>query len=111
MRTSRTRPTKLATAPTWFPLEMFFTSRPRSKSSRCTEILISAARHRRKERDLVARLDARRGLHHVLVERAAHQLLFRECSVVRSAARSQVSPQGGDGRDLRRKLDVLRVGA
>src|SRR3979409_1233553 len=93
MRTSRTTPTKLATAPTPGPLERILVSAPTSKSSLCTEIFISAAGHRGKEGDLVAAVDARRGLDHVLVERGPDEFLFRECRSIGSAARPQVRAQ------------------
>src|SRR6185503_198030 len=111
MRTSRTMPTKLATAPTPLSRERFFVSRERSKSSRCTETFISASGHRREERDLVAGADRRGGLGHVLVDGGAHVLLLRERPFPRAAALREVAAQGGDRRHTRRQLKLLGRGA
>src|SRR5512138_563678 len=114
MRTSRTRPTKLATAPTFGSREIARTSAESSKSSFCTLTFMvpaSAAGHRREERDLVARLDARARLHHVPVHRRAHVAARREHGGPRAAPAAQVLAQGADGRDARRQLDLLAARA
>src|ERR1051325_1735880 len=99
MRTSRTTPTKLATAPTPSILESCFVSSERSKSSRCTEIFISPPGDRREERDLVASADRLARLRHVLVPRGAHVLLFRQRALPRAAAAREVAAQRGHGGD------------
>src|SRR5258706_3915851 len=110
MLTSRTCPTKLATAPT---LGLFFliesTSVVRSKSSRWTEIFISSPGHRRKKRDLVARFYGRAGLRHFLVDRGPHQLLLGKNRLPVAAALHEVRAQGRDRADRRGHLDFLRV--
>src|SRR5258706_1809968 len=104
-------PTKLATAPTPSLFESFLVSRERSKSSRCTEIFISASRHRRKERDLVAGADRRAGLDHVLVDRGAHVLLLRQRAFPRPAAAREMAAQRRDRADAGRQFDFLAGGA
>src|SRR5258708_16669874 len=79
MPTSGTWPMKLATAPIFGLLFLIeSTSAVRSKSPRCTRIFNSAPGDRRKERDLVARLDGRGGLDHFLVDCGPDQPLFPE---------------------------------
>src|SRR5580765_3130559 len=100
MCTSRTMPTKLATAPTPSRRARIFVSRERSKSSRCTEIFTSAPGHRRKERDLVAGADRRAGLGHVLVHGGAHVLLFRERAFPGAAAAHEMAAQRSQEEDF-----------
>src|SRR4051794_20556158 len=107
MRTSRTMPTKLATAPTPPIFERSFVSRERSKSSRWMEIFISASGHRRKECDLVAGADRRAGLRHVLVHGGADVLLFRQCAFPRAAAAREMAAQSRHGGDAGGNLDLL----
>src|SRR6185503_20899307 len=114
MRTSRTRPTKLATAPILSLPEMSRTSRPRSKSSFCTETFIrcpSSTGDRREERYLVARLDVRPGLRHRLVQRRAHRPGGREDLRPGPAAGAQVLAQRADGADRGRRVDLLAAAA
>src|SRR6185295_11624195 len=111
MRTSRTMPTKLATAPTPSARERLFVSEERSKSSRCTEIFISSPGHRRKERNLVAGADCGAGLGHVLVYRGAHILLLRQRALPRSAATREMAAQRRDRADAGRQFDFLARGA
>src|SRR3982750_4068779 len=102
MRTSRTRPTKLATAPILALLEIPRTSAPRSKSSGWTLTFIrcrSSTRYRWEECDLVAGLDRRRRLHHVLVHRRPHRSIRREHIVPGAAARAQMLAQRADRGD------------
>src|SRR3954468_11588394 len=99
MRTSRTRPTKLATAPTLASREIARTSAPRSKSSRWMATFIrrlSPSRDRREKGDFIARLDNDRRLRHVLVDRRAHRAVRSEDARPLAAARPQVLAQRAD---------------
>src|SRR3982750_1277022 len=110
MRTSRTRPTKLATAPILALLEIPRTSAPRSKSSSWTLTFIrcrSSTRYRWEECNLIAGLDRRRRLHHVLVHRRADRSIRREHIVPGAAARTQMVTQRTDGGDPRREIELL----
>src|SRR5437870_5281217 len=110
MRTSRTSPTKLATAPTLLSFEMARTSAPRSKSSRWTATFIrclSSTRDRGKECHLVAGLDRRRRLRHVLIHRRAHRAVGCERARPGAAACAQVVAQAADRIDIRRQLELL----
>src|SRR6185503_9483477 len=100
MRTSRTMPTKLATAPTPSLFERFLVSRERSKSSRWTEIFTSASGHRRKKRDFISGADRRAGLGHVLVDRGAHVLFLRQRALPRPAAAGELFAQRSEEQDL-----------
>src|SRR6185436_7025466 len=111
MRTSRTMPTKLATAPTPSARERLLVSEERSKSSRCTEIFISSPGDRRKERDLVAGADRRAGLGHVLVHRGAHVFLLGKRAFPGAAAAREVAAQRRHRGDAGGKLDFLARGA
>src|SRR3954463_12045248 len=106
MPTSRTCPTKLATAPI---LGLFFliesTSTVRSKSSRCTEIFISTARDGRKEGHFVPAFDGRAGRRHFLVDRGPHQLLLGKARLPLAAALHEVRAQGRDRADRRRHFN------
>src|SRR5437868_1834947 len=110
MRTSRTRPTKLATAPILLSLEIALTSAPRSKSCAWMLILIRcplSTSDRRKERDLVARLDCGGRLHHVLVHRRPDGPIGRERMVPGAAASAQVLAQRGDCGDAAGQVQIL----
>src|SRR5258708_32695633 len=97
MPTSGTWPMKLATAPIFGLLFLIeSTSAVRSKSPRCTRIFNSAPGDRRKERDLVARLDGRGGLDHFLVDCGPDQPLFREYRLPVAPAFHQIRAQGRD---------------
>src|SRR5881394_3299446 len=111
MCTSRTMPTKLATAPTPSLGERLLVSRERSKSSRCTEIFTSPSGHRRKERDLVAGADRRAWLGHVLVHGGAHVLPFGERAFPGAAAAHEMAAQRRHRGDAGGKLDLLACGA
>src|SRR5688572_24266475 len=111
MCTSRTMPTKLATAPTPAIRERCLVSRERSKSSRCTAIFISASGHRWEERDLVAGADRRAWFGHVLIDRGADILFLRERAFPRATALHQMAAQRRDGGDPRGQLDLLGGGA
>src|SRR6185295_2502641 len=110
MRTSRTRPTKLATAPILLFLEIALTSAPRSKSSRWIEIFIRcrlSTCDRWKERHLVSRFDRRRRLRHVLVDRRAHRSVRREHRGPLPAPRPQMIAQRADRGDAGGQLQLL----
>src|SRR5512134_3929052 len=110
MPTSRTTPTKLATAPTFGSRERARISAPASKSCAWTEIFIrrlSSPGDRWKERHLVARLDRSGGLHHVLVYRHAHQLAVGERQFPGATAPAQVGAQRRYGAHARGQLDFL----
>src|ERR1700687_1175887 len=111
MPISRTTPTKLATAPIPRSFDSAFTSDDKSKSSRCTEIFMSAPRHRRKESDLVAGLDRRDGLDHLLIHRRGDAALFAERFRPGAAARAQMRPDGRHRGNSGRQLDLLGVHA
>src|SRR5258708_15366460 len=97
MPTSRTCPTKLATAPiTGLFFRIASVSTVRSKSSRWTETFNSSPRHRRKEGHLVAGLDRRDGLDHFLVHRRADAALLGERLRPGAAARTQLRAPGRD---------------
>src|SRR5258706_1827576 len=109
--TSRTSPTKLASAPTSArPRVSDSSSRPTSKSPDWTRTLSMRplpAGDGRKERDLVAGLEWRRGMGHLLVHRDAP--LFRRGEGLGPARvpRAQVLHQGGDGWRPGGKGDLL----
>src|SRR5436190_22346066 len=110
MRTSRTRPTKLATAPIELRFEIALTSAPRSKSSRWMLSLIRcplSTSDRWKERDLVARLDCGGRLHHVLVHRRPDGPVGREHIVPGAAASAQVVTQRGHCGDAGGQFQIL----
>src|SRR5712671_462490 len=112
MPISRTWPTKLATAPI---AGLFFriasVSTVRSKSSRWTETFTSSPRHRRKERHLVAGLDRRDGLDHLLVHRRSDAPLLGERFRPRAAARAQMGAHRRDRGGSGGQLDFLGVHA
>src|SRR3954453_21538196 len=110
MLTSRTRPTKLATAPTLALLEIPPPSTPRSKSSCWTLTFIrcrSSTRYRWEECNLVAGLDRRRRLHHVLVDRCANWSIRREHIVPGAASSTQMLPQRAEAGNARREIELL----
>src|SRR2546422_8474953 len=110
MRPSRTRPTKLATAPILLSFEMARTSAPRSKSSSWTLtfiLFVSSAGHRWKKRHLVPRLDRRGGLDHLLIYRRPHCAIRREHVGPGAAAVAQMLVQRAYGRDHWRQLEFL----
>src|SRR5205814_3427367 len=110
MRTSRTRPTKLATAPMVLFFEIARTSAPRSKSSRWTETFIrclSSTSDRRKECDLITRLYAGARLRHVLVDRRPYRAIRREGALPRTASRAQMLAQAADGLDACGHVELL----
>src|SRR6267143_3160779 len=107
MATSRTTPIKLATAPIPGSFDRALTSSPGSKSSRWTETFMSASGDRREKRYLVARLDARRGLGHVLVHGDSHELALGQRALPCFPPIYQVGAQTRHRGDARRKLDFL----
>src|SRR5260221_1322050 len=109
MATSRTTPTNVAIAPIFGFLEKAFTSNPASKSSLWTEIFTSTPGNRGEERNLVARLDRRSGLSHLLVHGNPDQLLLRKYGFPGLAARHEMRAQARDAGDAGRHLDLLRV--
>src|SRR3954471_18897955 len=114
MRPSRTRPAKLATAPILSFFEIARTSAPRSKSSRCTATFIrrlSSTGDRWKERHFIARVDARFGLHHVLIDRRTHRPVRREHPSPFAATLAQMVAQRRHRGDARRQLELLRRAA
>src|SRR5215213_8489918 len=107
MPTSRTTPTKLATAPTPACRYKRWTSAARSKSRSCTAIFTSTSRHWRKEGDLIAGANRRAGLCHVLVHRRADVLLLGKRVLPRAAAVREMAAQRSDRAHAGGQLDVL----
>src|SRR5579862_5309823 len=105
---SRTRPMKLATAPTSTrPRVSDSSSRPTSKSCSWTRTVgMLAARDRRKEGHLVARLDGRGGIRHALVHGHAPRLRGSERLAPARVAGAQLLDQRGhrSGRPRQRHL-------
>src|SRR4051794_6174318 len=100
---SRTKPTKAATPPISLrPAVMRANSAPMSKSAACTRI-ISAARHRREEGDLVARCQALIELGEILVDRHADRLEIGQRLGMAAAAPAQ------QGHEILHRLDARRV--
>src|SRR5574340_1721685 len=105
--TSRTRPTKLATAPTrGLPRVSAAISAPTSKSSCCTRTLTSASGHRRKERHFIAVADGMVGVRHFLIDRHAQVLEARQ-HCPRLAARGEMGTQSAHAGHVLRQLDAL----
>src|ERR1017187_4848987 len=103
---SRTKPMKLAIAPIpGSARRNAAISAPISKSCRCTRTAISAPGHRRKERDLVARLHRRIAAREVLVDRNAHRLALPERRSRDAAAPDQLRTQAVHVAGLRRQIE------
>src|SRR3954468_24416229 len=101
-------PVKLATAPISVrPWERSAISAPTSKSSRWMRTLMSAARHRRKERDLARARDLRVGLHVSLVDRGADHLRVLERVGIFLATSLQPRDQLANRAHARRRVDLF----
>src|ERR1700691_1484254 len=93
--TSRTSPTKVATAPTLgLPARSLASSAETSKSSVCTRI-ISAPGHRREESDSIASFEPGIGICHYLVHCHAHVAVQRQRPPL-AAARNQLRRKRAD---------------
>src|SRR5437870_7451467 len=106
---SRTRPTKLASAPTSLrPRASASSSRPTSKSASWMRTRgTSASGDGREEGDLVARLERRRGIGHLLVDGDAPALAGGERLGPALVAIAQLLEQARHGRVRVRKRDLL----
>src|SRR6266852_1592445 len=106
---SRTRPTKLATAPTSLrPRVSASSSRPTSKSASWTRTRgTSASGDGREEGDLVAGLERRRGIGHLLVHGDAPALAGGERLGPALVAIAQLLDEARHGRVAVRKRNLL----
>src|SRR3954471_20439437 len=110
MRTSRTRPTKLATAPTLASREIARTSAPSSKSSRWMATFIrclSTSGDRREKGAFLPRPYRARPLRPLLVYRRAHGAVRSEDARPLAATCSQVLAQRADRVDVGGQLELL----